>query len=170
MPASDQGVALSHHRYQLVPRVLCFVTYGAEVLLLKGAPTKRLWANRYNGLGGHVERDEGVHAAARREIKEESGLEVRGLRLCGVITIHTGEPAGIGLYVFTAEALSRETVASGEGALEWAPRDRLGEYALVEDLPTLLPVALAHAPGAPPFSATYRYDAGGRLVIAFDAP
>jgi len=169
MPASDQGVAKSKDRYHLVPRVLCFVTHGTDVLLLKGAPTKRLWPDRYNGLGGHVERREGVAAAARREIREEAGLEVRDLRLRGVITIDTGEAAGIGLYVFVAEALSRETVASTEGALEWVPAARVAEIDLVEDLFTLLPVVLAHPKDAPPFSAAYHYDDHDRLVITFDA-
>jgi 8-oxo-dGTP diphosphatase len=168
MPASDQGVAKSKDRYHLVPRVLCFVTHGTDVLLLKGAPTKRIWPNRYNGLGGHVERREGAAAAARREIREEAGLEVRDLRLRGVITIDTSEAAGIGLYVFTAEALSRETVASVEGTLEWVPAARVAELDLVEDLFTLLPVVLAQADNAPPFSATYHYDEQDRLVIAFD--
>lgn len=168
MPASDQGVAKSKDRYHLVPRVLCFVTHGADVLLLKGAPTKRIWPNRYNGLGGHVERREGAAAAARREIREEAGLEVRDLRLRGVITIDTGEAAGIGLYVFTAEALSRETVASVEGTLEWVPATRAIELDLVEDLFTLLPRVLAQPDNAPPFSATYHYDDHDRLVIAFD--
>lgn len=168
MPASDQGVAKSKDRYHLVPRVLCFVTHGADVLLLKGAPTKRIWPNRYNGLGGHVERREGAAAAARREIREEAGLEVRDLRLRGVITIDTGEAAGIGLYVFTAEALSRETVASVEGTLEWVPAARAVELDLVEDLFTLLPHVLAQPDNAPPFSATYHYDDHDRLVIAFD--
>jgi 8-oxo-dGTP diphosphatase len=169
MPASDQGVAKSKDRYQLVPRVLCFVTHGADVLLLKGAPTKRLWPDRYNGLGGHLERGEGPAAAARREIREEAGLEVRDLRLRGVITINTGEPAGIGLYVFSAEALSREVVASVEGTLEWVPAARVAQFDLVEDLFTLLPAVLARPNDAPPFSAAYRYDEQDRLVIAFDA-
>lgn len=167
MPATDQGVAKSKDRYHLIPRVLCFVTHGPDVLLLKGAPTKKIWPNKYNGLGGHVERGETAHAAAEREILEEAGLRVSDLRLRGVITIETGEPAGIGLFVFTAQALRRETVASHEGALEWVPAARVTDFDLVEDLFTLLPRVLALAPDAPPFSARYFYDAGDRLIIEF---
>jgi 8-oxo-dGTP diphosphatase len=174
MPASDQGVAHARHRHKLIPRVLCFVTHTGDVLLLKGAADKKIWAGRYNGLGGHVERGEGAAAAARREIREEAGLEVRDLRLRGVITIDAGEADGIALYVFTAEAVSRAARPSAEGALAWVPAARLAapggppDLDLVEDLPALLPRLLAMRPEEPAFSASYTYDAEGRLVIAFD--
>ena len=59
MPKADQGVevSLSRDRYTVIPRTLCFVTRGDRVLLLRGALTKRIWANKYNGIGGDVERD-----------------------------------------------------------------------------------------------------------------
>jgi predicted NUDIX family phosphoesterase len=56
MPKSDQGVHTK--RYQIIPRVLIFIFDGDRVLLIKGAPNKRLWANQYNGIGGHIERGE----------------------------------------------------------------------------------------------------------------
>jgi 8-oxo-dGTP diphosphatase len=167
MPAADQGVAKSKDRYHLVPRTLCFVTSGDEVLLLKGAPHKTVWPGKYNGLGGHVERGESVQAAAEREIHEESGLRVVDLRLRGVITIETGEPTGIALYVFTARALSRETRASAEGDLVWVAKSRLADLDLVADLPALLPRVLGMRPGDPPFSAHYAYEAHDRLKTRF---
>ena len=167
MPAADQGIAKSKDRYHLVPRVLCFVTLGDEVLLLKGAPTKKIWPGKYNGLGGHVERGESMHAAALREIREEAGVEVKDLRLRGVITIETGEPAGIGLFVFTATALERAVRPSAEGTLEWIPAHRIAELDTVEDLPLLLSRILTVRPDSPSFSARYSYSADDHLVIEF---
>jgi len=54
MPQSDQGV--TRDRYMLIPRTIIFLRRGDFCLLIKGAPTKRLWAGKYNGVGGHVER------------------------------------------------------------------------------------------------------------------
>ena len=59
MPNSDQGLHTSK-RYHFIPRVLILLTMGDKILLLKGAPDKRIWPNLYNGLGGHVERGETV--------------------------------------------------------------------------------------------------------------
>src|SRR5579859_820290 len=157
----------SRPRYQLIPRVLCFVTAGTDVLLLKGAPNKKLWAGKYNGLGGHVERGESVQAAAAREILEESALTVSDLRLRGVITIDLGDEPGIGLFVFTAEAISRAFTASAEGALGWVPLSRVAALDTVEDLPVLLPYVLGQAAEAAPFSALYHYAADGRLIMEF---
>lgn len=168
MPASDQGVSVSRHRYQIIPRVLCFVRHGDDLLLIKGAPTKRIWANKYNGLGGHVEPGESPTAAARRELREEAGLEVGDLRLRGVVVIQADDPVGIGLYVYTAWAATRAVIASIEGQLEWVPVDALANRDLVEDLATLIPRVLGLTNDSPPFSALYTYDAAGRLIIRFD--
>lgn len=169
MPASEQGVAYSANRYHLVPRVLCFVMAGDEVLLLKGAADKKIWPGKYNGLGGHVERGETVQATARREILEEAGLEVYDLRLRGVTTVDTGEAAGIGLFVFTARAPGHDLAASAEGTPEWVPLERVRELDTVADIPLLLAYLGRQAPDAPPFSARYWHDEGGQLIVEFDA-
>ena len=77
--------------------------------MLKGAPTKRLWANQYNGLGGHVEADEDVYAAALREVNEETGLSVTDLTLRGVVNVDTGndefgQRPGVMMFVFAGAA------------------------------------------------------------------
>ena len=169
MPKQDQGidVSLKRQRYVVIPRTLVFITRGADVLLLRGAPTKRIWANKYNGIGGHIERDEDVYAAARREVREETGLEVDDLRLAGLINIDGDQPTGIMLFVFTAESRSGDPITTEEGTPEWIARDQLAQIDLVEDLPIVLPRALDVAPNAPPFFAHYHYNEQEQLIIHF---
>ncbi|WP_299026078.1 NUDIX domain-containing protein [uncultured Thermanaerothrix sp.] len=166
MGREEQGV--TRDRYMIIPRTLVFITRGKEVLLLKGAPTKRLWAGRYNGIGGHVERGEGVLEAAKREVREETGLSIGNLRLCGVVMIDTGEPIGIGLYVFRGEYEGGEVISSPEGTAEWIQREALSSQPLVPDLSVLLPRVLAHRDGDPVFIAHYYYDDQDTLQIRFE--
>jgi 8-oxo-dGTP diphosphatase len=167
MGKADQGVQTSTGRYTVVPRVLTFVFSGQDVLLLKGAPTKRIWANRYNGIGGHVEAAEDIYTAARRETAEETGLRVKDLRLRGVVHIDAGGITGILMFVFSARSDQRQTQPSEEGALEWVPLDHLDGRDLVEDLPVLLRRIAGMPDDAPPFFARYWYDADDRLCMAF---
>ena len=165
MPKSEQGV--TPDRYMLIPRTLIFITKGADVLLIKGAPTKRLWANRYNGIGGHIERGEDALSAARRELREETGLAGVDLRLVGSVIIDAGERAGITLFVFRGEYRGGDLIASPEGQLEWLPAQELGNYPLVEDLYTLLPRVLNAAAQDAPFCALYFYDERDQMQIQF---
>ena len=172
MPASDQGT--SSDRYTLIPRTLIFLTRGDFILLLKGGPHKRLWANQYNGIGGHVDRGEDILTAARRELSEETGLTIDDLWLCGVITVDVGEKPGILIFVLRGELdekitpLESQPVASPEGSLEWIPVSQVYDLPLVEDLPVVLPRLLAGRNDRILFFAQYAYAENGNLVIKFE--
>jgi len=165
MPKSEQGV--SADRYQVIPRTLIFVTSAKRVLLLKGAATKRLWAGKYNGIGGHVERGEDVLSSARRELKEETGLEIADLRLCGTVLVDASDRIGVAIYVFSGCYAGGEILQSEEGQLEWVNQDDLDRYPLVEDLKILLPRVLEMSAETPPFAARSYYDAGEQLRVVF---
>lgn len=165
MPVTDQGINQS--RYMLIPRVLVFLTRGNKVLLMKGAPYKRLWANLYNGIGGHIEPGEDILTAAYRELAEETGLIPNHLWLCATITIDTGENPGIVIFVFRGDSSQGEPHASPEGSPEWVALSEVNRKPVVEDLPVILQRIMAMRIGDPPISAHYRYDDSGKLVIRF---
>ncbi len=136
---------------------------------MKGAPTKRLWANRYNGLGGHVEVDEDVLAAAQRELAEEAGIVDASLTLTGVIHIDAGHDAagplpGIIVFVFCGESRQRTVISTAEGTPEWIPLNRLADYSLVDDLHQVIPLTLA---GGGLFYGHYRPNPQGEMVYEF---
>lgn len=159
MGAKQQGADATQGRWMVIPRTLCFVTHGDQVLLMKRSANKRVFPNQYNGLGGHIERDEDVYSSARREIYEESGLEVQGLRLCGIHNIDAGAQNGILLFVFVAESTSMEyLITSEEGTLHWVKRDHLSQIDLVEDVAHILARILPMSADAPPYFAHVSYD------------
>lgn len=150
MRVSDQGVENpgrtdpSTSRYVVIPRTLIFIlcenpsTGEEEVLLIRGAPNKRLWANRYNGIGGHVRSDEDYGEAASRELAEESGITDAALIPRGVINIAIDESQGVQLFLFSGRTSQREIHSSSEGEAEWVPLSQLNLRPLVDDLPHLL--------------------------------
>jgi 8-oxo-dGTP diphosphatase len=137
----------------LIPRTAIFVRRGDEYLLLKGAPTKRLWAGKYNCLGGHVDRGEDILSSAKRELLEEAGISAE-LFLCGTVIVEAGENA------------QGEVIGSQEGTPQWVRLEAVGSLPVVEDLPVLLGRIRSMKKGDAPFSArsAYRDD---KLVVEF---
>ncbi len=168
MGADQQGADATQDRWLVMPRTLSFVLNGDAVLLMKRAPQRRVFPNQYNGLGGHIERDEDPASGALREIEEESGLQVHSLRLRSVHNIDAGGRTGILLFVYTAISDSRVIPRqSPEGTLEWIEMDKLGELDLVEDLPQLLPRILQMDDDQPPMNAHLSYDHADRIRLRF---
>ncbi|MBN1877174.1 MAG: 8-oxo-dGTP diphosphatase [Anaerolineae bacterium] len=155
----------SHSSYSVIPRTLIFLTSGDNILLLHGAPQKRLWANQYNGIGGQIEAGETPMQSALRELQEETGLTGIALDLRGIIHVTLPTSPGVILFVFVGEASSTSPLrASVEGVPIWIPKDNLATLPLVEDLPQLLPRILS--PG-PLLFGTYTF-IGTELQMTFE--
>lgn len=168
MGADEQGADAINDRWLTIPRSLCFVLNGDDVLLMKRAPHRRVFPNKYNGVGGHIERDEDPYSGAIREIKEETNLDVDDVRLRAVYNIDVGYENGIILFVFTARSESRDFVAQlNEGTLHWIPRDSIEELDLVEDIPIILKRIFEMGDLAHPVFVHVTYDDNNVIQMRF---
>jgi 8-oxo-dGTP diphosphatase len=166
MGAEGQGASATQGRWLVIPRTLCFVVNGDNILLMKRAPHKRVFPNQYNGLGGHLERDEDPYSGAKREILEESGIPVDTLYLVAIHHIDTANANGILLFVFVGTTTQTQVVSvDAEGTLEWVNIDALAQYDLVEDLPLILPRYL-QIPAQPHF-VHVSYDVQDQMVMRY---
>lgn len=168
MGANEQGTTETQGRWLTIPRTLCFVTYGDEILLMKRAAHKRIFPNQYNGVGGHIEPHEDPLSGALREIKEETGLEVYNIRLRAVYNVNAGGENGIILFVFTAVSRSKVICTdTDEGTLHWVKQSDLRTLDLVEDLPCILPRVLAAKEGDLPLFIHVSYDKNDLIQMRF---
>jgi 8-oxo-dGTP diphosphatase len=88
---------------------------------------------KWNGLGGKFEPGESPEECAVREIKEESGLKVKKIKMKGFITfpMFDGKEDWY-VFLFIAEEFEGELIDSNEGKLSWIPNNQLTEINLWE--------------------------------------
>ena len=115
--AKDMGAkVISEDRTERVElTVLCLVEDGNKILLQNRV--KKDWQG-YTLPGGHVERDESFVDAVIREMKEETGLDIKNPILVGVKQF----PIKHGRYVvflFKATEFEGLLKSSTEGKMEW---------------------------------------------------
>lgn len=149
-------------RHTVVPRTLCFVFFGDEVLLLKASNNKE-WEGVYNPVGGHIEKGEGVIECANREIQEETGLTVKNTKLKGIVHVTNFYGKNVMMFVTSSNAPSKSVVSSDEGQLEWVNLNKLESLKMFEDVKPILKHVL-EMPEGQIFVGTSEYDGKDKLL------
>jgi len=104
---------------------LCIVHQHPQVLL--GMKKRGFGEGWYNGFGGKVEVGEGVEEAARREIREEAGLEAETLNHLGVLKFEfSGQADILEVHIFKVLDFKGQPTETEEMRPEWF---------LIEDIP-----------------------------------
>lgn len=127
MPRSEKAVVTA----------LCMVYSGNRILLQNRV--KEDWKG-WTFPGGHIEKGESFVRGIQREIKEETGLTIADLRLCGVKQFQTEEEERYLVLLFKTDCFEGELTSSAEGEMFWVERERLAEYNLAADFMELLRV------------------------------
>ena len=104
--------------------------------------------------GGHVEAGESITASVVREIREETGLTVSHLRMCGVVEWETigqradGSPAEVAddskyiVFMFRTSVFTGVLNSSAEGRMEWMTLDEMRQGGLAPHMEEYIRVLL----------------------------
>ncbi|MEC6748865.1 8-oxo-dGTP diphosphatase [Marinilactibacillus sp. XAAS-LB27] len=95
--------------------------------------------------GGKVEKGESFVESAIREVKEETGLEVSSLQLCGVKQFQTELDERYIVFLYKTDVYKGTLVSSDEGEVKWIPLNQLKKADTVEDFDQLLEVFQKHS-------------------------
>ena len=140
---------------------LCYVRRGEQTLMVhRVKKAQDMHHGKWNGLGGKLEPGESPEECARREIREESGLEVKELIWKGVLTFpgFSNEEDWYA-FVFLANVEDGPLIDSPEGDLKWVDPEDLLKLNLWEG--DLIFLSWLDRPGV--FSGKFDYK-DGRLV------
>ncbi len=89
--------------------------------------------------GGHVEKHESIVDSTIREIKEETGLDITNLKLCGVKQWFKDDVRNV-CFLFKTNCFSGELISNNEGKNFWINRRDLSKYNLANNFKIMLEV------------------------------
>lgn len=140
---------------------LCYVRRGKQTLMVhRVKKANDMHQGKWNGLGGKLEPGESPEECARREILEESGLEVQALTWKGILTFPGfANDEDWYAFVFVARVQDGPLIESPEGELSWVDNRDLLELNLWEGDRIFIP--WLDREGV--FSGKFAYS-GGKLV------
>ena len=118
------------------PCVSVLVVSHGNVLLGRRADTASIMPGKWCLPCGHVEGDESFLDAAKREVREETGVEITPISIVNVVTNHFSKAYESLVVVLTAKAETEEIIAGDDLVqAEWYPLESpLPDMAFQADL------------------------------------
>ena len=145
----------------------CYVKKDGKYLMLRRRGDKRIMPGVWMAPGGKREFGEGLFECARREILEETGLQIKNIKIkaSGIVTI---KDLDLQLLVnfLTAEYADGELMECPEGELAWLePEEILKLENLLEELRRVLPFVFDDKAGIVSFKSVY---SSGNNMVEFE--
>ena len=90
--------------------------------------------------GGHVEYHEPIADSMIREIREETGLEIRDIQLCGIKDWIEDNGSRYMVFLYKTNRFTGELKSSSEGEVFWMPLDQLRQIETLWHLDKMLEI------------------------------
>jgi 8-oxo-dGTP diphosphatase len=117
----------------MILATLCYIKHeGHTLMVYRNKKPNDMHAGKWNGLGGKFEPGESPENCVRREVWEESGLQIRNPKLHGLLMFPNFKGDDWYVFVFTVREFEGELIDSPEGRLEWIPDEKLTSLSLWE--------------------------------------
>ena len=117
----------------MILATLCYLKQDGHTLMVyRNKKPNDIHQGKWNGLGGKFEPGESPEECVVREVREESGLEIRSPKLHGLLMFPNFKGADWYVFVFTAKEFEGELIDSPEGQLDWIPDEKLTSLNLWE--------------------------------------
>ena len=142
---------------------LCYIERNGAYLMLHRVSKKNDENHgKWIGVGGHFEKGESPEDCLRREVREETGLELASFRFRGIVTFINEENPAEYMCLYTAQAKDGKEIPCDEGQLAWIDKNDIEGLNLWEGDRIFLRLLRDDAPF---FSLKLSYR-GGRLSEA----
>ena len=118
---------------------------NSYLMLLRNKKKHDINANKYIGVGGHLEQGESPLDALYREIKEETGLEVIKYEYRGLIYFNYDDISEL-MHLYIVNDFKGELIECDEGTLSWIKKSDLFSLELWEGDKIFLKKLLDNSP------------------------
>ena len=111
------------------------------LMLFRNKKDNDINQGKWVGVGGHLEKDETKDQCIIREIKEETGLDVKHLNNRGELLFISDDYVEI-MYLYLIDDFEGELIECNEGELKWIDKDNLLSLNMWEGDKVFLPLLI----------------------------
>ena len=118
----------------MINTTLCYIEKdGAYLMIHRIKKQNDMNKDKWIGIGGKFENGESPFDCARREIKEETGLNISNLNYRGIVTFVSDLYGTEYMHLFTSSEYEGEVnYDCDEGTLEWVKKEKINNLPIWE--------------------------------------
>lgn len=110
----------------MILSTLCYIEKENQYLMLHRTKKKQdINKGKWLAVGGKMEKGESPEECVRREVKEETGLDLLSYQLRGILTYVSNQYEDEYIFVFSSNNFKGTEITCDEGDLKWIPKEKL---------------------------------------------